>query len=112
MLNFVICLSNGHPQNFHSASRLRICNNIIFYQATTTIKKLHETNKQLMNEKSSLLLDKKSKASNVFKLISQLPPKQRYEESKKLMAVMNSSEPIEIVDSDEEKEGRSVRKEI
>lgn len=78
-----------------------------FNQATTIIKKLHDVNKQLLNEKSALLLDKKNKASNVFKLISQLPPKERYEESKKLMSVMNSTEPIEIVDSDEEKKGRS-----
>lgn len=76
-------------------------------QATGVIKKLQVKNKKLVNQKSALLLEKRAKATNVFTLISSLPPEQKYVESKKLMAVINSIEPIEIVDSDEEKGEKS-----
>lgn len=73
------------------------------------IKKLHETNSQLVNEKSELLLEKRSKATKAFELISQLTPVQKYVESKKLMSILNSIEPIEVIDSDDEKERKSIR---
>lgn len=75
----------------------------ILLQAKDHIKILNETNRRLLNTKSELLLEKKTKASNVFQIISQLPPEEKFIESQKLMSVINSTEPIEIVDSDEEK---------